>query len=99
MGGISGLNSARSSHNVNERLWADKWCAGCHGLRAHARDKQGNWRCLCGQLAPLGVSRELSRDEAGRSLFTPQYWADECNDLHGGTCLKRWDHEMRKRDQ
>lgn len=26
-----------------------------------------------------------------------QYWADECAELHGGTCPKQWEHEMRKR--
>lgn len=25
-------------------------------------------------------------------------WAEECKELHGGTCSKRWDHEMLKRD-
>jgi hypothetical protein len=25
-------------------------------------------------------------------------WGEECKQLHGGTCVKRWDHEMLKRD-
>lgn len=27
-----------------------------------------------------------------------RYWAEECAELHGGTCAKQWDHEMKKRD-
>ncbi len=26
------------------------------------------------------------------------YWWDECKALHGGTCIKQWDHEIKKRD-
>lgn len=29
----------------------------------------------------------------------PEYWADECQRLHGGSCTKRWNHEIRKRDE
>lgn len=27
-----------------------------------------------------------------------KYWADECQELHNGTCDKRWTHEMRKKE-
>jgi hypothetical protein len=27
----------------------------------------------------------------------PKYWADECAELHGGTCRKQWDHAMKMR--
>jgi hypothetical protein len=26
------------------------------------------------------------------------HWSEECAELHGGTCVKQWSHEMRKRD-
>ena len=27
------------------------------------------------------------------------YWWEECQALHGGTCVKRWDHETRKQNE
>lgn len=26
------------------------------------------------------------------------YWAEECRAMHGGGCIKQWEHEMRKRE-
>lgn len=29
----------------------------------------------------------------------PVYWWDECQQVHGGTCTKRWDHDLKMRER
>ena len=46
----------------------------------------------------LNQGRWMDEDEPEIVAPTRKYWADECAELHGGTCDKQWTHEMRKRD-
>lgn len=46
----------------------------------------------------LRAGRWMDEWEAAVVRPPRKYWADECQELHGGTCIKQWDHEMKKRD-
>lgn len=72
-------------------------------LSAVEQQKQlPSWRKDDGQYIPYPASwirAERWTDEY--EVERPRqhiYWADECQELHGGSCIKRWDHEMKKRD-
>jgi hypothetical protein len=38
-------------------------------------------------------------DEYDVPVVTGKRWYEECAEFHGGTCLKRWDHEWKMRER
>lgn len=61
-----------------------------------------DWQKDGGQFVPYPATwlngRRWEDETRPVSLKAEQvYWADECAEIHGGTCSKQWDHEMKKR--
>lgn len=79
----------------------DEMIAVVHGQRASEQ-----WRKDGGQYIPhprTWLHQGRWQDEvkpAAKSRGEPSYlaWDEECKAIHGGTCTKRWDHEMRKKE-
>jgi hypothetical protein len=59
------------------------------------------WRKDGGQFIPhprTWLHQGRWQDEGQKSKAPGEFWADECKRIHNGTCEKRWNHEMKKRD-
>jgi hypothetical protein len=61
------------------------------------------WRKEGGQYIPnprtwLHQGRWQDEAPVSSAPVSASDWGEECKQLHGGTCVKRWDHEMLKRD-
>jgi hypothetical protein len=60
------------------------------------------WRKDGGQFIPhpktwIHQGRWEDESEGGSVVQVRRHWSEDCAELHGGTCLKQWDHEMKKR--
>jgi hypothetical protein len=69
-------------------------------IQQHIRSAQ--WRKDGGQYIPhpktwLHQGRWEDQDEYTAPTATKLHWSDECAEMHGGSCTKQWDHEMKKR--
>lgn len=66
------------------------------GVDRYVRSKPA-WQAWAYPASWLNAGRWLDEDDAPRTKTTASDWWEECKQVHGGACGKRWDHECRMR--
>lgn len=67
------------------------------GVAAYVEHKPA-YADFCHPATWLNQGRWMDEHEARTVRRSSLDWWDECKQIHGGTCAKRWDHESKKID-
>lgn len=89
---IAKLDAQKAYQQVRKLASPDEILA---GVQRYIESKPG-WQAWKHPAAWLRAGRWMDEHEDAKASRPSVYWADECKEMHGGTCLKQWDHEMKK---
>jgi len=92
---VAKLDAMKAYEKARRTASADEILAGVHRYTAHMPDEL---RFVAHAATWLRAGRWMDEYDDKPSHLSATDWTSECQQLHGGTCTKRWDHEMLKRD-
>jgi hypothetical protein len=69
------------------------------GVKRYCQHLPEDLQFVCHATTFLNQGRWDDDYEVSRPVTVSVFWGDECNELHGGACLKQWDHCIRMREE
>lgn len=89
---VGKLDAMKAYEKARRLASAEDILAGVHQYRLHLPEEM---RYVAHPATWLNAGRWF--DEYERPVVQRVHWYDECQELHGGTCDKQWNHELKKR--